>query len=184
MAQHRGEVDRLRKNLSPVLQQVLGSGGGEYEPSFAFAEHELRRLLGGWTVTQHEIGGQSYLDLFRARQAPTLMPDSATYTAVYIFKRQLCLKRVRIEGFLERDGTGLDFLYTMAVALSWEVGAPGQLRAVPEIGYQSSRIGGAPAGVSELSLAAAAQISIAYRFEGDDLIFQEGEDSKRLRRDA
>jgi len=168
--------------ISPALAKALGEGDGEYALSSAFANPALRRFYGEWEVAEHRVNGQSFLDRFRERTVKNLRAEDAAYLARYTFKESLCAKHILVQGTLDLPDGEADYSYRMAVALSWGLLPGGVLRVRPELGYHSSFLDGAPAAAGELNTASSAEILLKYRFEDEDLVLEEGEDYKRLRR--
>jgi hypothetical protein len=178
----KNKTGKKEERISPELAKALGEGDGEYTLSSAFANPSLRRFYGEWEVVEHRVNGQSFLYHFRERTAKDLRAEDAAYFARYIFKESLCAKHVLVQGTLDLPDGEADYSYRMAVALSWGLLPGGVLRVRPELGYHSSFLDGAPVAAGELSTASGAEILLKYRFEDEDLILEEGEDYKRLRK--
>ena len=171
-----------RAKLMASLSASLPDSGGEYQMSSAFSDTERRRFLGAWSIAEHMVDGLPYLESFAAtalRGASLLDPS---YDSIYDFRAALCVKRVMIGGFVELPDGRAEYTYRMSMALSWDLG-PGFLLVRPELGYQSTSLAGKPAAVKELG-SAGESLRIGYRFEGKDLLLEEGLDHKRLSRGA
>lgn len=168
--------------ISPELARMLGEGDGEYALSSAFSGSVLRRFYGEWEVVEHRVDGQAYLERFREHVAKSLRARDAEYLARYTFKENICAKRVMIQGTLELPEGLANYSYRMAMALSWGILPDGVLRVRPELGYHSSYLDGVPTAADELAASADEDLLLSYRFEDGDLVLEEGEDYKRLRR--
>lgn len=171
-------LDRLAASIAAAMPD----SEGEYRVSEALAEHERRRFLGIWQVSEHTVDGRPYVERFAASALRGVDLREPAYAAVYDFREALCLKRVRIGGRVDAEGGPVGYAYSMGVAISWELG-PGCIYVRPELGYQASSLGGDPAAVRELGASGEAA-RIAYRFEGEHLFLEEGADLKRLERSA
>ena len=168
--------------LAASLAAAMPDSEGEYRVSSALSDHERRRFLGVWTVSEHTVDGRPYVERFAASALRGAELRDPSYGAVYDFRGSLCVKRVRIDGIVDMPEGRVRFAYSMGVAISWELG-PGCLYAKSEMGYQATSLGGVPAAVKELATSGGAS-RIAYRFEGETLVLEEGTDIKRLGRGA
>jgi hypothetical protein len=178
MAAQRRNKERDR--LAAYLADSLPDSGGGYEVSSAYTAPERKRLLGLWSIEEHLVEGRPYVEIFAERAMKGAGILEPVYASVYDFRDSICVKRVRISGLAELPEGRTEFLYSMSVAISWELGR-GVLLVRPELGYQSTSLGGQIAAVKEL--AASGELSrIAYRLEGGSLFLKEGNDSKRLAR--
>ncbi|MFZ4618066.1 MAG: hypothetical protein ACOYM2_17950 [Rectinemataceae bacterium] len=158
-----------------------GNDTGGYEISTAFVAPARRKLLGLWVIQEHLIAGISYLDHFIRQQLRGSELGEASYSASYEFKEAICIKKVAIEGLLAAEGGNLHYEYRTAVVLSWRPG-PGKVIIVqPEIGYMLSSLDGNPAACKDLP-GSGEELRISYRFEGKDLVLEEGNDHRLLRR--
>jgi hypothetical protein len=188
MGKKRGTIDRDRliASLAASLPEAdPGSGpgpGGGYQMTAAFSDPERRRFLGAWAIAEHRVEGQPYLDNFVATTLRGASLLEGVYASTYEFRESICVKRVMIGGLLELPEGRVEYSYRMSVAISWELG-PGFLLVRPELGYQTSSLAGKPAAVKELS-SPSADLRINYRFEGKQLLLEEGGDFKRLSREA
>lgn len=174
--------DKVETRISPALARALGSGDGGYELSSAFSGPEQKRFLGDWEVVEHRVEGRPYLEGFRARTIKSLVVSESSYLALYSFKEGICVKRVSIDGPLDLPEGELSYSYRMGVASTWGILPGSFLRVHPELGYHSSFLGESPAASGELSISGEEDLIIRYRFEGADLLLEEGSDVKRLRR--
>jgi hypothetical protein len=172
---------RAESRISPALARALSEGDGGYELSSAFAGPEARRFHGEWEVVEHLVDGEGFLERFRARSARALRAEGASYRATYSFLEGLCAKRVCVDGVVDLPSGEIGFAHRMGVAISWAILPGGYLRVRPELGYQATYLGGEPAAASELQASGTASV-IRYSFEGEELLLEEGGDSKRLRR--
>lgn len=169
-----------RERLAVSLAAALPDSGGGYELSAAFSSSERKRFLGPWTVAEHTVDGRPYVEDFAASALRGATLIDPAYGALYDFRDAICVKRLRIDGLVETPEGRMEYAYSMGLAISWELG-PGCLFARPELGYQATSLGGRPAAVRELA-AGGERIRIAYRFEGESLVLEEGGDCKRLER--
>ncbi|MEI6387128.1 MAG: hypothetical protein WCQ50_10855 [Spirochaetota bacterium] len=158
-----------------------GNEKGGYEISTAFVAPARKKLLGLWMIHEHIIGGITYLDHFVRQQLKGAELGEGSCRASYEFKEAICIKKVAIEGLLATEGGNLRYEYRTAVALSWRPG-PGKVIIVqPEIGYMMSSLDGNPAVCKDLP-GSGEELRISYRFEGKDLVLEEGNDHRLLRR--
>ena len=174
--------NKERDRLASSLASSLPTTGGGYQISSAFSAPLRRRFLGEWVIGEHTVDGRPFIESFALgalRGAALLEP---AYASVYDFREALCVKRVRIGGIVELPEGRVEYLYRLSVAISWELGR-GFLTVRPELGYQSTSLDGQPAAVKELPTAGESA-RIAYRFEGETLVLEEGADLKRLTRRA
>ena len=178
MAKKTGEPSR---EITERLQPAGSPRRGSYHLSAATAEPLRRKLRGRWMVVEHTLGGESYLARFVARSLKGLELLRAEYRAEYDFKDALCLKRVEISGALGEGEEETSYRYRLSVALSWDLDGNGSLTIRPELGYQSTEIGGEAAAVKELD-DAGEDVLVAFRFEGSSLLLEEGDDRKVLER--
>jgi hypothetical protein len=182
----KGREGKAGAKISPAFTQAiaraLGGGEGGYELSSAFSEPELRKFHGEWEVTEHLVGGQPFLERFRARTARSLRAEGSSYRALYSFKEGLCTKRVFVEGIVDLSGREAEYDYRMAMALAWSIGPGGLLRVRPELGYHCSYLDGEPTAAGELAADEREFLEIRYRFADEELVLEEDEDVKRLRR--
>jgi hypothetical protein len=190
MAKKKPNEDRDR--LAASLAASLPDSGGGYQVSSAFSAPERRRFLGTWAIAEHTVEGRPYVEAFAAhalrgaaqgdgeRGAPALLDP--VYAAVYDFRDSICVKKVQVSGIAELPGGRAEYSYRMSVAISWELGR-GFLIVRPELGYQSTSLDGKPAAVKELARSGESA-RINYRFEGEQLVLEEGSDFKRLTREG
>lgn len=181
----KDEADRLAADAARTAGGIAAGGdAGGYHVSSATAEPLRRKLRGRWSVKEHTVGEEPFLARFGSRLARGFDLEMPEYRADYEFKDGLCLKRVEIVGVARNEEGEADYRYRMNLALSWDLEAPGRLAIRPELGYQCTEIGGEGAVVKDLDDArdAAGPVSVAFRFEGDSLVLEEGEDRKVLSR--
>ena len=178
MSAKKGSRTEERDRLAASLASSLGGKGGGYQVSSAFSLPERRRFLGLWSVVEHEVEGRDYLDIFAATALRGAALEDPAYICSYDFRDSVCVKRVRIDGAADLGGGKAEFSYRLSIAISWEIGK-GVLVVRPELGYQSTSLGGKPAAVGELAAQGEAT-RIAYRFEDGSLFLEEGGDRKRL----
>jgi hypothetical protein len=175
-----------RDRLMSALASSLPDGGGGYQLSSAFSGPERRRLLGAWTVAEHRVEGRPYIESFAATALRGLALLEPVYASIYDFREALCVKRVMISGLVELPEGRAEYSFRMSMAISWDIG-PGCLLVRPELGYQSTSLAGKPAAVKEFGSTASVPggtSRIGYRFEGEQLLLEEGLDFKRLCREA
>lgn len=176
MAVNKGKKEKDR--LAASLATNLPDSGGGYMVSAAFLAPEQRRLVGLWSVSDHLVEGRPYLEHFAENALRGAVLVEPVYTAFYEFKPSICVKRVEISGLVEVESGRSDYSFRMSVAISWDLGR-GFILVKPELGYQTSSLGGVPAAVRELA-ASGDESRIAYRFEDGVLVLEEGSDLKRL----
>jgi hypothetical protein len=169
-----------RERLAASLFASLPDAGGNYEVSTAFSAPERRKLLGPWLVAEHQVGGKPYLECFAASSLRGATLLSPSYVAVYDFRDSLCVKKVHIEGQLELRGALTEYSYRMSMAISWQLGR-GFILVRPELGYQSTSLGGETVAVKEFD-SLGGDMRLTYCFEGESLVLEEGQDRKVLRR--
>lgn len=169
-----------RERLAASLAASLPDSGGEYLPSSALSSLERRKLLGLWEVFEHSVGGLAYLESFAAIALRGALLHEPAYAALYDFRDALCVKKVQISGYLDLPEGRSAYAYRMSMAISWELGR-GCLFVRPELGYQSTSLGGSPAAVREFG-SSGERLRIDYHFEGELLVLEEGEDRKLLKR--
>ncbi len=171
--------ERMAAEIASSLA-ALPEGEGGYELSAAFSTPERRRISGLWTVVEHRAGGRPYVEAFAEKALRGAPLRGASYACAFDFRESVCVKRARISGIAELPDGPVDYLFAMSVAISWELGR-GCLLVRPEMGYQTTSLGGAPAAVKELA-ASGALSRVAYRFEEGRLVLEEEDDLKLLER--
>jgi hypothetical protein len=154
---------------------------GSYEVSSAFAAPARKKLMGLWIVEEHLIGGLPFIERFQTQQLRGARLGDAMFKASYEFREYLCIKKVEVGGVLATEEGDLPYEYHLSLALSWRPGVGKSLIVKPEIGYQVTMLEGSPLNFREL-LDSGKESSLAYRFEGKDLVLEEGEDRRLLRR--
>ena len=174
--------NKERDRLAFSLASSLPDSGGGYEISAAFTAPERRRILGEWTIAEHLVDGVPYIELFSRTAVRDAALLDGVYISIYDFREYVCVKRVRIRGLVELAGGRVEYLYSMSLAISWELGR-GYLTVRPELGYQSTSLDGKMAAVKELP-SSGERTRVGYRFEGEALVLEDGADFKRLTREA
>lgn len=174
----------LRKRITTA--EARSGGGGRssrapYNLSSAAAAPILRKLRGTWRVVEHTVGGEPYLLRHSARVLRGATLEEASYLGEYEFREGLCLKLLEIRGILAGEGGGTEYLYRLRVASTWDLDGVDSLAITPELGYQYTSLGGAPAALKELD-DPRDLVYVTFRFEGSALVIEEGEDCKRLER--
>ncbi len=167
--------------MAEAIARELPTDGGGYCLSSATAVPLRRALEGPWAVVSHEVGGEPYVDRLAVRGFKGCGLRDLEYRAEYHFRGGVCVKRVDIDGLAELPEGGVPYAYRQRMALSWDLEGPERLRVRPELGYQSSALGGETAALKELD-GEAAELVIGFCLEGDELVLDEGDDRKRLRR--
>ena len=179
-ARKTGADEALRIGKAIEAQGDLGLAGS-YEVSSAFAAPARKKLMGLWIVEEHLIGGIPFIERFQAQQLKGARLSDALFKASYEFREYLCIKRVEVEGVLATEEGDLPYEYRLSLALSWRPGVGKSLIVKPEIGYQVTRLEGSPLSFREL-LDSGKESALEYRFDGKDLVLEEGEDRRLLRR--
>lgn len=167
-----------RKRLDSL---VGGASSGGYSLSAATADPLKRRLRGLWEVREHTLGGESYLSRFVSRSLKGVEPLQAEYRGEYEFREAICLKRVEIRALIPTESEAAEYRYRLRLASSWDLDGPGGIAIRPELGYQCTELGGTTAAVKDLD-EPPDPVSVSFRFDGDALVLQEGDDYKRLER--
>jgi len=170
--------NETRERLNSLVE---GSSRGGYTLSAATAEPLKRRLRGLWEVREHTLGGDNYLSRFVARSLKGVRMANAEYRAEYEFRESICLKRVEILGSIPAGTEDAEYRYRLRVASTWDLDGPGLLAIRAELGYQCTELGGTTAIVKDLD-DPPAPVSVSFRFDGDTLVLEEGDDIKRLER--
>ncbi|MCP5454106.1 MAG: hypothetical protein H7A27_09025 [Spirochaetaceae bacterium] len=170
-----------RERMAESIAMKLPADSGGYSLSAATAGPLRRALRGVWAVAFHEVGGEPFVDRVAARSLKGAALADIAYRALYDFKDSFCVKRVDIDGTAELPGGGVPYGFRQRLTLSWDLEGAERLRVRPEMGYQCTSLDGAPAAVKELEPGSDDQL-ILFRFEGDELVLEEGDDVKRLRR--
>lgn len=171
----------LERAAEALGRRPEARGPASYEISSALAQPAKRKLLGRWEVYEHHIGDRPFLELFCAQQLKGAELSDGLYQASYEFRDSLCIKKVLIDGLLPSDEGGVPYEYRLTVALSWRPGQGKSLVVRPEIGYQLTLLDGKPLACKDLPATGEEQ-RIAWRLEGADLVLEEAEDRRLLRR--
>ncbi len=158
---------------------IPGAGRGGYSLSSAAADPLKRKLRGRWAVVEHVLAGDSWLSKFLSRSLRGVELTGAEYRAEYEFRDGICLKRVEIQGTLPAGDQSAEYRYRLRVASSWDLDGPEFLAIRPELGYQCTELGGEPAAVKDLD-DPPDPVSVSFRFDGEALLLEEGDDFKRL----
>ena len=177
-----GREDLLRVAGS-LSSRAEARGPGSYEISAALAMPSRRKLIGLWRVEEHLIADRPYLEVFVAQQLRGMRLLEGLYAASYEFREFLCIKKVSIDGLLPSEGGDVNYEYRLTVALSWRPGQGKSLIVRPEIGYQMTTLGGKPLACKDLPASGEEQ-RLSWRMEGKDLILEEGDDKRLLRKVA
>ena len=180
MAKAQKDIDD-RERMAEAIARSLPADGGGYYLSAATAAPLRRSLKGPWAVVSHEVSGEPYVDRLAVRGYRGYGLKDLEYRAEYHFRDGVCVKRVDIDGLAELPEGGVPYACRQRMALSWDVDGPEHLRVRPELGYQSSCLGGETASLKELE-DAGSELVIRFSLEGDELVLDEGDDRKRLRR--
>jgi hypothetical protein len=174
----KSKADEARSRIDALVEP--GRRGG-YFLSSAAADPLKRRLRGKWRVRDHFQAGEPYLERFAARALKGVRIDGASYLAEYEFREGICLKRVEINGAVAAGDSAAEYRYRLRVASSWDLDGAAALAIRPELGYQCTELGGETAAVKDLD-DPVDPVSVSFRFEGDALVLEEGDDVKRLER--
>jgi hypothetical protein len=180
MAKKNSEAMERQRMAASIAQDLPPDGGG-YSLSSATADPLRKAIKGCWEVCQHDLSGESFLERFIARTLKGVDLLDAQYQAEYEFKENLCIKRVEIAGNADLPDGAVPYLYRQRLALSWELEGTERLRVRPEIGYQTSSLDGVTAGVKDLDVAGDDMV-IVFNVSGNEMVLEEGDDLKRLRR--
>jgi len=171
----------LSRAAASLRSRPEAAGKSDYEISTALAMPSRRRLMGRWEVQEHLVGGRPFLELFVSQQLKGAGLVDGLYAASYEFRENICIKKVSIDGLLPSSEGEIVYEYRLAVALSWRPGRGKSLIVTPEIGYQMSMLDGKPAACKDLPTSGEEQC-LSWRYEGKDLVLEEGEDRKLLRK--
>jgi hypothetical protein len=170
-----------RERLAASIKKDLPSDGGSYTVSSATAIPLRKALRGTWIVVAHTVAGESFIERFAARSLRGAELADAQYHAEYEFKDAICIKRIDVTGVAALPDGAVPYHFCQRVALSWDLEGSTSLRVRPELGYQTTVLDDNPAVVKELD-GAAVDLFILFSIDGDELILEEGDDTKRLRR--
>ena len=170
-----------RERIAESIARDLPPDAGGYSLSSATAVPLRRNLRGLWGVIAHEVGGEPYVERLASRSLKGAELVDIAYSAQYEFKESICLKRMDVDGRAELPEGSVAYSFRQRLALSWDLEGPERLRVRPEMGYQYTSLDEAPAAVKEME-AAGDDLVILFRIEGDELVLEEGDDIKRLRR--
>ena len=173
--------DDLLRVAGSLKSRSGAEGRGIYEISSALAMPSRRRLIGLWRVEEHLIGERPYLEVFIAQQLRGMGLLDGIYAASYDFREFLCIKKVSIDGLLPTEDGDVNYEYRLTIALSWRPSQGRSLVVKPEIGYQMTMLGGKPLACKDLPASGEEQ-RISWRMEGKDLILEEGDDRRLLRK--
>jgi hypothetical protein len=174
-------ADDLARAADSLKSRPEAKGASTYEISSALAMPSRRRLMGRWEVVEHLIGGLNFLDCFVAQQLKGAELVDGAYVASYEFRENLCIKKVCIDGLIPSEEGELRYEYRLTVALSWRPSQGKTLIVRPEIGYQLTMLDAKPAACKDLLVSGEEQ-RLLWRFEGKELILEEGDDRRILRR--
>lgn len=172
------DTTEARKRIDSLVSD--GRRGG-YTLSTATADPLRRKLRGRWRVLDHHLAGEPYLARFASRALKGSQLSEARYDAEYEFRDGICLKRVEISGSVVAGADATEYRYRLRLASTWDFDGPSSLAILPELGYQCTELGGATAAFKDLD-EPPDPVSVAFRFEGDALVLEEGDDYKLLER--
>jgi hypothetical protein len=127
------------------------------------------------------VDGEDWLAGFARTAVKGQALRGAAAESRYRFHERICVKRTKVEGLVDLPEGTLSYSFSLGLALGWELAPGGRIRARAELGYVTTSLGGEPAATRELK-DQGEDLSISYRFEGGDLVLEEGGDLKRLRR--
>ncbi len=173
-------MDRLSASLAASFPDLESETGHGYELSSSFSLAEKRRLLGEWRVVSHMVDNQEYTRYFIAntlRGAELLEP---LYQSSYLFMDGICVRRSSVSGTLLLPDSHSKYCFRMNMALQWVL-EPQALLIRPVMAYQYASLDDQPAAVKDLGENGDWQ-RIVYCFSGDDLLFSDKGDEKRLQR--
>ena len=170
-----------RELIAESIARQLPPDSGGYSLTSVTSAPLGRALRGAWGVVSHEVGGEPFVVRLATRSLKGAELSDIAYSAQYEFKEAICLKRVDIDGRAELPEGGVAYSSRQRLVLSWELEGPERLRGRPELGYQYTSLDDAPAAVKELD-ASGDDLVILFKLEGDELVLEEGDDVKRLRR--
>ncbi len=177
----RLEKSEIRERVTKKMGENVQGPGAGYSVSSAVSEPLKRKLRGRWMICEHRVGTEEYLTRFVSRALRGMELEGGEYTAEYEFREGICLKRVEIRATIAGEEAGSEYYYRLRVASAWDLEGAGFLSIRPELGYQCTELGGEPAAVKDLD-EPPEPVIVAFRFEGDSLVLEEGEDYKRLER--
>jgi hypothetical protein len=177
----RSEKRDVRERITQKLGDSAQGPGAGYSVSTAVSEPLKRKLRGRWMIREHLVGEEEYLARFVSRALRGMEIEGGEYTAEYEFRESICLKRVEIRATILGEEANSEYYYRLRVASIWDLEGAGFLSIRPEMGYQCTELGGEPAAVKDLD-EPPEPVIVAFRFEGDSLVLEEGDDYKRLER--
>lgn len=174
-------LDDITRAAATLGRRPEGKDQGGYEISSALATPARRKLMGSWEVREHHVAGIPYPEVFATQQLKGIKLRDGVYQASYEFREWLCIKKVAIDGILPSEEEDLHYEYRLTVALSWRPGPGKTLVVRPEIGYQLTLIDGQPLACKDLPVSGE-EIRLSWRIEEGELVLEEGDDKKLLRR--
>jgi len=177
----RAEKSDVRERITKKLGENTQGPGAGYSVSSAVSDPLKRKLRGRWMVIEHLVGEEEYLARFVSRALRDMEIEGEEYTAEYEFREFICLKRVGIQATILGEAGSTEYFYRLRVASVWDLEGSGFLSIRPEMGYQCTELAGETAAVKDLD-EPPEPVIVAFRFEGDSLILEEGDDYKRLER--
>jgi len=177
----RPEKSDVRGRITKRLGESTQGPGAGYSVSSAVSEPLKRKLRGRWMVREHLVGEEEYLARFVSRALRGMEIEGGEYAAEYEFREGICLKRVVIRATILSEETSSEYCYRLRVASVWDLEGTGFLSIRPELGYQCTELDGEPTAVKDLD-EPPEPVIVAFRFEGDSLVLEEGDDYKRLER--
>lgn len=170
-----------RERIAASIAKELSSDGGGYSLSSATSVPLKVRLSGNWGVVSHEVGGEPYIERIATRSLKDIELQDIEYRVEYTFKEHICIKRVDIDGRAELPDGSASYQFRQRMALSWDLDGPERLRVMPELGFQHTSLDDIPAAIKEMEDSGDYML-ILFRLDGDELVLEEGDDIKRLRR--
>lgn len=185
MKRKRESID-VRSKIDSAASRVPRAGvagRATYSLSAAAADPIRRRLRGSWRVVEHTVGGEPFLDRYAARAVKGGTLLGGEYWCEYEFRDGLCLKLVEIVGILSTEDAEAEYGYRLRVVSSWDLDGADTLAVAPVLGYQYTSLGGLPAAVKELD-EPSEPVFVSFRFDGEALVLEEGDDFKRLERSS
>ncbi len=170
-----------REHIAASIARDLPPDSGGYSLSSATAVPLKRSLRGVWGVVSHDVGGEPFIDRIATRSLKGIELQDIEYRAEYDFKESICVKRVDIDGLADLPEGSATYRFRQRLALSWDLEGPERLRVRPELAYQYTTLDEVPAPVKEMETTGD-DLIIVFHLEGDELVLEEGDDCKRLRR--
>lgn len=169
-------LQNMARAIGQSLREAPVAETGSYEYTASLKSPERHELKGLWRIVSHEVGGEPYAEVYARNRFPDERPASLDYVSTYEFQSHHCIKRVFVSAEIAKGV----YEYRLTVVLSWRI-RERRLTVQPLIGYQYISMDGKPAVIQELP-PDPAPIGISVEFDGDILVFTDGQDVKRLER--